>query len=83
MQRIIFIPLDERPCNLQYPAYIGAISGLDIVFPPRELLGDFKRPLMSTVFGCGSKVRRPRPHKSYSRWICSSTEASCRHDCTI
>lgn len=43
MQRIIFIPLDERPCNLQYPAYIGAISGLDIVFPPRELLGDFKK----------------------------------------
>ena len=43
MQKIIFIPLDERPCNLQYPAYIGAISGLDIAFLPRELLGDFKQ----------------------------------------
>ena len=42
MQKIIFIPLDERPCNLQYPAYIGAISGLNIAFPPRELLGNFK-----------------------------------------
>ena len=43
MQKIIFIPLDERPCNLQYPAYIGAISGLDISFPPRALLGNFKQ----------------------------------------
>lgn len=43
MQKIIFIPLDERPCNLQYPAYIGAISGLDITFPLRALLGNFKQ----------------------------------------
>lgn len=43
MQKIIYIPLDERPCNLQYPAYIGAISGLDISFPPRALLGNFKQ----------------------------------------
>ena len=42
-KKFIFIPLDERPCNLQYPAYIGAISGLDISFPPRALLGNFKQ----------------------------------------
>ena len=43
MKKIIFVPLDERPCNLQYPQYIGAISGLPLCFPPRAILGNFKK----------------------------------------
>lgn len=43
MAKIVFLPLDERPCNLIYPEYIGAVSGLELVTPPEELLGNFKK----------------------------------------
>ena len=43
MSKIVFIPLDERPCNYVYPDYIGRMSGLHLSMPPKEILGDFKR----------------------------------------
>ena len=42
MSKIVFVPLDERPCNYLYPDYIGRMSGLDLRIPPKEILGDFK-----------------------------------------
>ena len=44
MNKIVFLPLDERPCNYLYPEYIGKISGSHVVLVPRNLMGDFKRP---------------------------------------
>lgn len=44
MPKILFIPLDERPCNMIYPYYIGKISGLELCMPPEKLLGRFKKP---------------------------------------
>lgn len=43
MPKIVFVPLDERPCNYIYPEYIGRMSGLKLCIPPREILGDFKK----------------------------------------
>lgn len=43
MQKIVFLPLDERPCNYDYPDYIGRISGLTLSMPPMSLLGRFKK----------------------------------------
>ena len=43
MSKIVFIPLDERPCNYIYPDYIGRMSGLELSMPPKEILGDFKK----------------------------------------
>lgn len=39
-----FLPLDERPCNYNYPEYIGKISGMNVKSVPRELMGNFKNP---------------------------------------
>lgn len=42
--RILYIPLDERPCNCIYPQYIARIGGAELDTVPRELLGRFKQP---------------------------------------
>lgn len=42
MSKIVYVPLDERPCNYIYPKYIGQMSGLELCVPPKELLGKFK-----------------------------------------
>ncbi len=38
--KIMYIPLDERPCNYQYPAMIARLKDdIELVVPPLELLG--------------------------------------------
>ncbi len=45
MIKILFIPLDERPCNRMFPEFIVA-SGeeVSLITPPKEILGDKKNP---------------------------------------
>lgn len=43
MKKVVFLPLDERPCNYLYPEYIGKISGVSVEMVPRELMGNFKQ----------------------------------------
>ena len=38
---IALLPLDNRPCNLQFPAQIAAIGDAHISAPPAHLLGQF------------------------------------------
>ena len=41
---ILYLPLDDRPCNLNYPQYLAQLrSDLNLIVPPRELLGWKKR----------------------------------------
>jgi len=42
--KVVFVPLDERPCNLLYPKQLAAMTDLDVVMPPVELLGNKKTP---------------------------------------
>jgi len=44
MSSIIYLPLDERPCNLQYPTQLAHLAGLPLKVPPLNLLGDKKKP---------------------------------------
>ncbi len=45
MTKILYIPLDERPCNLYYPQIIARLKDeLELVVPPVELLGSKKQP---------------------------------------
>ena len=38
--RILYIPLDERPCNYNYPQYIARLQPqLELLVPPVALLG--------------------------------------------
>ena len=40
---IALLPLDDRPCNLQFPAQIAAIGEAQLLTPPTHLLGQFNQ----------------------------------------
>ncbi|WP_121603866.1 DUF4127 family protein [Virgibacillus sp. Bac332] len=43
MKKIIYIPLDERPCNYIYPKYMEKTrKDIKLIVPPREILGKKK-----------------------------------------
>ena len=41
---IALLPLDDRPCNHQFPALLGPVAGVRVALPPKPLLGRFTRP---------------------------------------
>ena len=42
--KILYIPLDERPCNWAYPQMIARLSPeIELVVPPLDLLGQKKQ----------------------------------------
>jgi hypothetical protein len=41
---MVFLPLDDRPVNYDYPCYLARIAGYDLQMPPREWLGNPWRP---------------------------------------
>lgn len=43
MSRIIIVPLDERPCNYNYPRQLGEMTIHEVVLPPHKLMGYKKR----------------------------------------
>ncbi|MCL2819497.1 MAG: DUF4127 family protein [Oscillospiraceae bacterium] len=42
MTRVIYIPLDERHCNLILPGQIGATAGLEVITPGADIIGQYK-----------------------------------------
>ncbi|MGK7911244.1 MAG: DUF4127 family protein [Synechococcus sp.] len=64
--KILYVPLDERPCNYDYPQYIARLQPqLQLVVPPLSLLGQKKqaadvdrlwRWLMDSVQGCDCAI---------------------------
>lgn len=45
MKKIVYIPLDERPCNYNFPVFLGKIADdYNIVIPPMEIMGKKKIP---------------------------------------
>lgn len=45
MMNILFIPLDERPCNTKFPEFIAASGeGVKLITPPKSILGNKKIP---------------------------------------
>lgn len=43
MKKIVFLPLDERPCNYDFPHKLYGQT-FDFIMPPRNILGDKKTP---------------------------------------
>jgi len=41
---LALVPLDDRPCNRQFPSQLAEIVGLELHQPPREALGWFTTP---------------------------------------
>ncbi len=45
MKRIVYIPLDERPCNYNFPILLGEITdNYKLITPPMDIMGDKKTP---------------------------------------
>ncbi|WP_058300877.1 DUF4127 family protein [Gorillibacterium timonense] len=44
MGTIVYLPLDERPCNFKYPQMLAELGSLPLVAPPTALLGRKKQP---------------------------------------
>ncbi|THE11808.1 DUF4127 family protein [Bacillus timonensis] len=42
--KIVYLPLDERPCNLVYPQQLAAATDVNLHVPSREILGNKKTP---------------------------------------
>jgi len=42
--RILLVPLDDRPPCLQFPVRLGPVGDIEVVAPPREMLGKFTTP---------------------------------------
>lgn len=42
--KIIFVPLDSRPCNADWPKSILHGVGFDLISPPKEMLGSYAEP---------------------------------------
>jgi hypothetical protein len=42
--RIVLVPIDDRPVTSQLPRLLGAIAGVEVVEPPRPLLGNYLTP---------------------------------------
>jgi hypothetical protein len=45
MKKIVYVPLDERPCNYNFPVFLGDITdNYMLVTPPMNIMGDKKTP---------------------------------------
>ncbi len=43
MYKIVYMPLDERPCNYRYPLYLASITNIKLETPAMSLLGRKKK----------------------------------------
>lgn len=48
MTRLIYLPLDDRPVNYDYPGILAQVAGISIDRPPRKWLGNPWRPSQHT-----------------------------------
>ena len=44
MKKILLIPLDERPCNYDFPRQLASCTEYELLMPPRKILGKKKKP---------------------------------------
>jgi hypothetical protein len=44
MKNIIYVPLDERPCNYNFPLQLSMGTEYNMVLPSESILGDKKKP---------------------------------------
>ena len=42
--KLVYIPLDERPCNYHFAERIAKSSPIELINPNRDILGDKKKP---------------------------------------
>ncbi|MFZ7945929.1 DUF4127 family protein [Neobacillus sp. 19] len=41
---VLLVPLDDRPANTYFPQQVGHSAGVDVIVPPKEMIGYFTEP---------------------------------------
>ena len=45
MRKVLYVPLDDRDCNYQFPWLLSQMTeGLELLRPPYEWMGFLKKP---------------------------------------
>ncbi|HBM81050.1 MAG TPA: hypothetical protein DD426_09480, partial [Clostridiaceae bacterium] len=44
VKKILYLPLDERPCNYNFPQILASATEYEMIEPPRDILGNKKLP---------------------------------------
>ncbi len=42
--RVIYVPLDNRPCNARFPRLLARMVDFELIMPSRDLLGEGRKP---------------------------------------
>lgn len=42
--RVIYVPLDNRPCNARFPCLLARMVDFEMIIPPMDLLGESRQP---------------------------------------
>jgi len=65
LKKILLIPLDERPCNYDFPGLLAEGTEYELIVPPREILGKKKQAgdvdaiwswLLENAAGCDDAI---------------------------
>lgn len=57
LHKIVYMPLDERPCNYQFPYLLAQGTGVRMARPPMEMMGLKKGRGTRTGYGPGLRNR--------------------------
>ncbi|WHY77206.1 DUF4127 family protein [Neobacillus sp. WH10] len=41
---VLLVPLDDRPANIYFPQQVGHSAGVNVIVPPKEMIGYFTEP---------------------------------------
>lgn len=47
MPKVVYVPLDERPCNYDYPQLLANMTDIKMIVPPKHILGNMRIPANS------------------------------------
>jgi len=59
MSKVVYLPLDERPCNAKYPVQLASIADMPLVYPSADMLG---------------KKKQPARHEDIAAWLVKETK---------
>jgi hypothetical protein len=44
LAKILMVPLDDRPANLYFPKQVGKAAGVEVISPPKDMIGFYTEP---------------------------------------
>lgn len=70
MRKVLYVPLDDRDCNYQFPWLLSQMTeGLELLRPPYEWMGFLKKPADREKSGNGCLNRQENATMRFFRSI--------------